>query len=66
MSVLTLSDSYWLRGALATASRRDPIDALRDAERLVEILRSRAIEVVSTIDGTATEQAQLALEGGAQ
>jgi len=33
------STSYWLRDALKTALSRDPVDALRDAEMLVGLLR---------------------------
>ena len=33
--------SYWLREAVQAANRRDPLDALRDAEMLVEMLQAR-------------------------
>lgn len=36
--------SYWFRSALAGALDRDPVDALNDAELLVEILRARLAE----------------------
>ena len=36
------STSYWLRDAIAAAERRDPVDALGDAEVLVRILKERA------------------------
>jgi hypothetical protein len=39
--LVTLADpstSYWLRDALKTAIKRDPVDALNDAEKLVELL----------------------------
>ncbi len=34
--------SYWLKDALRTAMRRDPVDAANDAELLAEVLRRRA------------------------
>ncbi len=45
--------SYWLKHALVDASRRDPLDALKDAELLARILRSRfhSIAGVSHADG---------------
>ena len=36
--------SHWLREALRSSLRRDPIDAVSDAEILVEILRNRQRE----------------------
>jgi hypothetical protein len=38
----TFTASRWLREANATASQRDVLDALRDAETLVELCRARA------------------------
>jgi hypothetical protein len=35
----------WLKKALATAITRDPVDAIKDAEMLVAILRAR-LEIV--------------------
>ena len=35
------SVSYWLRDAIRSALERDCVDALRDAEELVEILKER-------------------------
>ncbi|MDP2852584.1 MAG: hypothetical protein Q8O23_04175 [Gallionella sp.] len=35
------STTYWLRDALKSALPRDPMDALRDAEALVDLLRDR-------------------------
>lgn len=35
------STTYWLRDALKSALPRDPVDALRDAEALVDLLRDR-------------------------
>jgi hypothetical protein len=35
------STSYWLRAQIVATAQRDPVDALRDAERLVEVLRLR-------------------------
>lgn len=34
--------SYWLKEALVCAERRDPLDALRDAEALVRALKNKA------------------------
>lgn len=36
------STSNWLRSALESALPRDPVDAANDAERLAQILASRA------------------------
>jgi len=33
--------SYWLKGALRSAVERDPVDAVNDAEHLVDLLRER-------------------------
>ena len=35
------STTYWLRDALKSALPRDPVDALRDAEALVDLLKDR-------------------------
>ncbi len=35
------STTYWLRDALKSSLTRDPVDALRDAEALVDFLRDR-------------------------
>ena len=35
------STSDWLRNAIETSRRRDILDALRDAEVLVQVLRAR-------------------------
>lgn len=40
----TLADpatTYWLRDALKSALLRDPVDALRDAEKLATLLQDR-------------------------
>jgi hypothetical protein len=34
--------SYWLKNALAAALKRDPIDAMHDAEFLAKVLRTLA------------------------
>lgn len=34
----TFSQSYWLKNAYLTAIDRDPVDALNDANALVELL----------------------------
>lgn len=38
------STTYWLRDALKSALARDPVDALRDAEQLVNLLRDYLAE----------------------
>ena len=35
------STTYWLRDAIKSALPRDPVDALRDAETLVDLLKDR-------------------------
>jgi hypothetical protein len=40
------ASSYWLKDALATALKRDPIDAERDADVLNQLLRERADEAL--------------------
>jgi hypothetical protein len=40
--------SYWLKGALPIMLDRDPIDALNDAEILVEVLTARLAEIQGT------------------
>jgi len=37
--------SYWLKDAIITALKRDPVDALRDAELLVQVLKNAWKEV---------------------
>lgn len=37
--------SQWLRDAIATAMKRDPVAALSDAELLVDLLRRRLLVV---------------------
>lgn len=39
--------SYWLTGALRSALQRDAVDALNDAEKLVELLSARVTGSVS-------------------
>lgn len=39
--------SHWLRSTFQLAIRRDPIDALKDAELLAAALRARALETFS-------------------
>lgn len=36
--------SYWLKDTLRSAFNRDPVDALRDAEQMVAILKLRCRE----------------------
>jgi hypothetical protein len=40
--LLDPSTSFWLRGALESALKRDPVDAANDAEVLDGILQQRA------------------------
>lgn len=35
------STTYWLRDAIKSALLRDPVDAIRDAEILLELLKDR-------------------------
>jgi len=35
------STSYWLKEQIGKTKQRDPVDALRDAETLVRILKAR-------------------------
>ena len=39
--------SYWLKTALRESIRRDPVDAVADAEYLYRILAKRCAEVLS-------------------
>lgn len=39
------SASYWLRDAIKSAMKRDPLDALRDAETLAEVLRENLADI---------------------
>jgi hypothetical protein len=41
------SSSHWLRGALASALKRDPVDAAHDAARLCAVLEQRASDVLA-------------------
>jgi hypothetical protein len=41
--------SYWLKAALSSALRRDPVDAVTDAEVLVMALRERCTGTFSTL-----------------
>lgn len=36
-----LSASYWLKNAIQALDKRDPVDALKDAEVLLEAQRAR-------------------------
>lgn len=38
----SFSASFWLKDAIKTATNRDILDALRDAETLVALLKKRA------------------------
>lgn len=39
--------SYWLKGALRTAIVRDPVDALKDADILYQVLSLRTGEILA-------------------
>jgi hypothetical protein len=41
------SSSHWLRDALASALKRDPVDAAHDAARLSAVLEHRASDVLA-------------------
>ncbi len=51
--------SYWFRDALTQALKRDPVDALADAEALTQLLHRRLNTLVqaSPTDAIANEQA---------
>ena len=44
------STTYWLRDALKSSLARDPVDALHDAEALVDLLRDRLADLPATIE----------------
>ena len=44
--LLDPSLSYWLKDALSSAAKRDPLDALNDAEALCQVLTERAQEIL--------------------
>jgi len=39
--------SYWLKDAIETAYKRDPIDAMNDARRLLKMLVERYTQIVN-------------------
>ena len=39
--------SAWLKGAIKTAYEQDPVDALRDAHRLLKLLGERYTQIVN-------------------
>ena len=41
------SISYWLKDAVKTAYEQDPVDALRDARRLLKMLGERYTQTVN-------------------
>ncbi len=41
------SISHWLKEAIRSAYERDPVDALRDAHRLIKMLGERYTQVVN-------------------
>lgn len=42
--------SYWLKDAIKTAYERDPVDALHDARRLLQLLGERYTQIVNRFD----------------
>jgi len=44
--------SYWLRQAISDLEKRDPLDALCDAEKLVAAMHERWFAAVKDKDGT--------------
>lgn len=40
--------SYWLKCALEKALKRDPLDALRDAMKLISILEKNLLDVLES------------------
>ena len=43
------SATYWLRDAIAALDKRDPIDALKDAETLALLEQLRAKEIMGHV-----------------
>jgi hypothetical protein len=43
------STTYWLRDALKSSLARDPVDALRDAEALVDLLRDHLADLPAPV-----------------
>ena len=41
------SISYWLKDAIRTAYERDPVEAMRDAQSLIKMLRDRYVQIVT-------------------
>ena len=42
----SLSTSFWLREAIKSLAQRDPLDALNDAETLLQVQRQRLDDMV--------------------
>lgn len=40
--------TYWLRDAMAALEKRDPVDALKDAETLLRLAQLRVTEILGT------------------
>ena len=57
------SASYELRSALLSALDRDPIDALRDAETLCEVLVARCDEALGKGNGHVAGEMRRPMEG---
>jgi hypothetical protein len=50
------SISYWLKEAVKTAYQQDPVDALRDARRLLKMLGERYTRIVNGDPGQRIDQ----------
>jgi hypothetical protein len=48
--------SYWLKEAVKTAYQQDPVDALRDARRLLKMLGERYTRIVNGDLGPRIDQ----------
>ncbi|SJM93392.1 conserved hypothetical protein [Crenothrix polyspora] len=42
------AESYWLKSAIQSALKRDPLDALRDAMKLISILEKNLVDVLES------------------
>jgi hypothetical protein len=64
-----ISTSYWLRAAIEAMEKRDPIDALKDAEALAKLMQVRVNEMQGLSETTEAEalgvlREWIAIEGG--
>jgi hypothetical protein len=46
------SISHWLKDAIRTAYERDPVEAMRDAQKLLKLLGDRYAQIVTPELGT--------------